>query len=63
MSERIVSGKEILDNFFNEIEHMPNMNQKLASALKILYQDNKFTDTNLSNKLLDLRNEEENAKD
>jgi len=63
MSERIVSGKEILDNFFNEIEHMPNMNQKLASSLKILYQDNKFTDTNLSNKLLDLRNEEENAKD
>lgn len=63
MSEKTKSGKEILDNFFNEIEHIPKIDQKLASALKILYQDNKFTDTNLSNKLLDLRNEEENAKD
>lgn len=62
MNNKIVSGKEILDNFFYEIEHIPKINQKLASTLKILYQENKFTDTNLSNKLLDIRKKEENDK-
>ncbi len=58
----IKSGKEILDNFFDKIEHIPKIDQNLANALKTLYQDHKFTNTNLSNKLSDLRNEEENDK-
>lgn len=62
MNEEIKSGKEILDNFFNEIEFMPKIDKKLAHILKKLYSDNKFTDTNLSNTLLSLRKEAENDK-
>lgn len=62
MSKDIKSGKEILDTFFDEIEQIPKIDQGLAAALKTLYQDNKFTNTNLSNKLSDLRNEKENDK-
>jgi predicted fused transcriptional regulator/phosphomethylpyrimidine kinase len=61
MNKKIKSGKEILDNFFDEIELIPNVNQNLANALKVLYQSGKFTDINLSNKLAELRKEEENA--
>ena len=55
----IKSGKEILDDFFKEIEQIPKINQNLAVVLKNLYKDNKFTNTNISNTLSDLRKEEE----
>ena len=63
MNDKVKSGKEILDNFFDEIGLIPNINQNLANALKVLYQSNKFTDTHLSNKLERLRKEEEDAED
>ena len=55
----IKSGKEMLDDFFEEIEQMTEINQDLAVILKNLYKDNKFTNTNISNALSDLQKEEE----
>jgi len=55
----IKSGKEMLDDFFNEFEQIPKINQNLAVVLKNLYKDNKFTNTNITNALSDLRKEEE----
>ena len=56
---KIKSGQEMLDDFFNEIGQIPKINQGLAVALKTLYKDNKFTNTNITNTLSDLRKEEE----
>jgi len=63
MGKEIISGKELLDNFFNEIENMPKIDKKIASILKNLYLNNKFTDRNISNALLELRKEIGNDQD
>lgn len=55
----IKSGKEMLDDFFNEFEQILKINQNLAVVLKNLYKDNKFTNTSITNALSDLRKEEE----
>lgn len=57
MDKRIQSGKEILDEFFDNIESIPNVDSEIASVLKELFQENKLTSTNLSNVLLKLREE------
>lgn len=57
MNKEIISGKELLDNFFNEIENIPKIDKKIAVILKKLYLDNKFTDRNISNDLLKIRKE------
>lgn len=57
MNKEIISGKELLDNFFNEIENIPKIDKKIAVILKKLYLDNKFTDRNISNGLLKIRKE------
>jgi hypothetical protein len=62
MGRDIKSGKEILDNFFNEIDQIPEIDKNIANALKTLYRDYKFTSTNLFNTLSDLRNEGVNDK-
>jgi hypothetical protein len=62
MDSVIKSGKEILDDFFNTIEQIPEVDSKLASRLKELYRENKLTSTNLSNALSELREEAQNDK-
>lgn len=59
----IKSGKEILDEFFDNIDEIPGVDGTIAAALKELYQDNKLTATNLSNALLKLREVAGNDKD
>ncbi len=59
----IKSGKEILDEFFDNIEEIPGVDGSIIVALKELYQDNKLTATNLSNALLKLREGAGNDKD
>jgi hypothetical protein len=59
----IKSGKEILDEFFDNVEKIPGVDSTIAAALKKLYQDNKLTNTNLSNALLKLREDAGNDKD
>jgi hypothetical protein len=58
MSNGIKSGKEILDDFFDGIEDIPGVDNKIASILKNLYRDDKLTDSNLSNALFNQRKDE-----
>lgn len=60
MRDGIKSGKEILDDFFDGIEDISGVDNKIASMVKDLYRDNRLTHTNLSNALLKMRGDEEN---
>jgi hypothetical protein len=60
MEKEIKSGEEIVETFFEEIENIPEVDTKIAKILYQLYKENKFTDTNISNSLLKLREEENN---
>ena len=62
MDKPIKSGKEILDDFFNDILNVPNVDKNLASEIKKMYEEGKLTNTNLSNKLTSLREEKINDK-
>ena len=48
MADKVKSGKEILDDFFNGIED-------IAKMLSELYQNDKLTDINVKNELQKLR--------
>lgn len=54
MENKVKSGKEILDDFFTNIEKIPNVDQDIAKMLKDLYGQNKLTDTNVKNELPNL---------
>lgn len=62
MDNPVKSGKEILVDFFNNLLNIPNVDTKLALAIKEMYESGKLSSTNLSNKLLSLREEEINDK-
>lgn len=53
--ENVKSGKQILDDFFNEIEKLPNIDIEIAQLFSTLYSQNKFTDVNIKNELQKLR--------
>ena len=53
--ENIKSGKQILDDFFNEIENLPDVDKEIAQLFATLYSQNKFTDVNIKNELQKLR--------
>lgn len=55
MAENVKSGKEILDDFFNGIEKIENVDTDIAKMLERLYQEDKLTDTNVKNELQKLR--------
>lgn len=55
MAEKVKSGKEILDDFFNGIEEIENVDTDIAKMLIELYQNDKLTDTNVKNELQKLR--------
>ncbi|PHQ27716.1 hypothetical protein [Leeuwenhoekiella nanhaiensis] len=55
MAEKVKSGKEILDDFFNEIEEIQDVDIDIAKMLSELYQNDKLTDTNVKNELQKLR--------
>lgn len=56
----VKSGKEILDDFFEEISSIENVDKKIAELLQELYANGKLTDKNVANKLLKIRNEDGN---
>lgn len=62
MDKPVKSGKEILDDFFNGILNIPDVDKKLGSEIKKMYEEDHLTDTKLSNKLDSLREEEINDK-
>lgn len=57
MNEDIKSGKEILDDFFKNLEKMPNIDKKIVDILTELYRDKKLSQKFLSNALLKDREE------
>jgi hypothetical protein len=54
MENKVKSGKEILDDFFENIENIPNVDKDIAKMLSNLYSQNKLTDTNVKNELPNL---------
>ncbi len=58
--KNIKNGKEVLDDFFTELATYPEMDADIAKELVDLYNNDKLTDTNISNKLLEIR--KKNAK-
>ncbi len=63
MTDRIRSGQEILDEFFAEIASIEGVDQDVANSVMNLYRDGKLSDTNLSNELARIREEEASDKD
>ena len=56
----VKSGKEILDDFFEEISSIENVDKKIAELLQELYANGKLTDKNVENELQKIRNEDGN---
>lgn len=57
MYEKVKSGKEILDEFFDNLKKIPDVDERIANLLIELYGDDKLTQTNISNALHELREE------
>ena len=55
MSDDIKSGKQILDEFFIEIDNMSDVDANVVYTIIDLFETGKLSDKNLSNALLDLR--------
>ncbi len=51
----VKSGKQITDEFFNEIVNLSNVDKGIAQLFANLYSQNKFTDVNIRNELQKLR--------
>ena len=58
MNEKVISGKEMLDNFFANISNVENVDKSIAEVLSDLYTQGKLSDTNLKNALQNLRENE-----
>jgi hypothetical protein len=58
MNEKVISGKEMLDNFFANISNVDNVDKSIAEVLSDLYTQGKLSDTNLKNALQNLRENE-----
>lgn len=62
MSNKIKSGKEILDDFFSTIQQLDKVDKDIAEILTRLYQQGKLTDINLKNELQTLRDTDVRTK-
>lgn len=60
MEKKVKSGNEILDDFFESISKIENVDKALAESLTSLYKEGKLTDTNVKNKLSELRSKNAN---
>lgn len=60
MDKKVKSGKEILDDFFTNINKIQNVDSVLAESLSTLYEQGKLTDTNVKNALQKLRDKDAN---
>jgi len=60
MADKVKSGKEILDDFFEKIDGIPDVDLTIANSLADLYRQGKFSDTNIKNELQKLREEHGN---
>lgn len=60
MDNQVKSGKEILEDFFNNIQNIENVDKTLARSLAALYEQGKLTETNVKNELQKLREQNGN---
>ena len=60
MSNTVKSGKEILDDFFTEIQNIPDVDPAIAQALADLYTQGKLTSINVKNELQKIREQNDN---
>jgi uncharacterized protein (UPF0335 family) len=56
----VKSGKEILEEFFENIQNIENVDKTLAQSLKNLYTQGKLSDKNIINELFELRKQDGN---
>ena len=61
MSEEIKSGKEILDDFFEEITRLQNVDVNVVNIITNLYKEGKLSEKSISNALLNLREKPNNG--
>ena len=62
MSQIINNSKELLDDFFNNIEKIPKIDESITIMLKKLYQEDKFSYTNIINALTTMRESTQDDK-
>ena len=62
MSDKIKSGKDVIDEFFAEILNVEGIDQKTVEKLVELHKENNFTDSRIQNALEDLKQAELNPK-
>ena len=60
MADKVKSGKKILDDFFDTLEEVENVDKDIAKMLAELYQNDKLTDVNVKNELQKLREQDGN---
>ena len=60
MADKIKSGKKILDDFFDNLEEVENVDKDIVKMLVELYQNDKLTDINVKNELQKLREQDGN---
>lgn len=60
MDNQVKSGKEILEDFFNNIQNIENVDKNLAQSLADLYKENSLTEKKVINKLQELREQNGN---
>lgn len=63
MSDKIKSGKQILDEFFRDIKSLTDVDENVVKTIIELYEKDKLSEKNLSNSLLELREKSENEQD
>jgi len=57
MSNKVKSGRELLDEFFASITDIEGVDEEITCIVRDLYQEDKLTDKNLSNELERIRSE------
>jgi hypothetical protein len=55
MADKLISGKELLDNFFDELPNLENTDPEITAQLKELYASDKFTERGIINLLNELK--------
>ena len=63
MSSEMKSGKEILTEFFSDLEKDDSLDSDTVAAVTQLYKDGKLSDRNIANALSQLREDQDSDKD
>lgn len=59
---KVQSGKDILNDFFLNIDAIPGVDKSITKRLKELFDNGKLTDTNIKNALQKLREDGDKIK-